>query len=184
METIGGSDSTGTVKTANSLSMAERLSRGRGLLQRAAGLKEGWGWGVNQGEIHLTLAAVDLALFATLTLQSDSTDPSSGPGSSKDGDRAEEMLSEAAEALTFSRERQVAEGQHAGWYQEVSMLLGSVQSYRESGVDADAAFVALDDDEPESLEGGALSLGCAAMLPRESPQRELYSRHQRGWCLL
>ena len=47
---------------ADPKSSMETLTASRQLLQHAAAVKDGWGWGVNNGDIHLSLASVRVLL--------------------------------------------------------------------------------------------------------------------------
>ena len=66
------------------------------LLRRANGLKEGWGWGVNHGDIALTLSSLDLVLLAE----------SVSSGATEDATEQEAWLAEAHEMLALAQSRQ------------------------------------------------------------------------------
>ena len=124
------------------------LLRSRELLQRAAGIKEGWGWGVNNGDIHLTLAAVDLALWARSRADTASS-------AADESDWRAELLTEADAGVALCQARDGSQAPVAEWLREVAMFLDSVKAAGGKNEAEDAAVEALDDDMEESVRGGA-----------------------------
>ena len=96
----------------------EELLRSRQLLQHASTIKEGWGWGVNNGDIHLALASVNLCLWASSWADADA--------SADAGDAAaavalrRELLDEAEEAVALCQSRDGSQGP-ASKFQSVNL---------------------------------------------------------------
>ena len=156
--------------------MCDQL-RSRELLQRASGIKEGWGWGVNNGDIHLTLAAVDLALWVQSRADAASSD------ADESGWRAE-LLAEADAGVAMCQSRDGSQAPIAEWLREVSMFLDSAKAASGDADAEDAAVEALDDDMEESVGGGAnvwrarTADACRAVAARITPRQPAVSPPQ------
>ena len=132
----------------------QNLLRSRQLLKHASSIKDGWGWGVNNGDIHLTLASVNLCLWAISRAES------RADGAAESAKAAvawrTELLDEAEEALAVCQSRNGSQGPAAEWLREVILFLNSV---RATGNDPQAesdVLAAMDwDDMGGDMAGGA-----------------------------
>jgi len=131
----------------------EELLRSRQLFQHASTIKEGWGWGVNNGDIHLALASVNLCLWASSWADADASADAGDPAAAVALRR--ELLDEAEEAVALCQSRDGSQGPAAEWLREVSMFMDTIRAARSDPDGESAALSALDDDMVGDLSVGA-----------------------------
>ena len=125
------------------------------VLRHANGLKEGWGWGVNHGDIALTLSAVDAVLLAE-SVAAMTGDNESGRREGVEGNN--EVNDEGNDGVGVLVEQQQQRQQQKVWAAEAGEMLALAQSRRDEH-GGYAAWLVETRDLLDSLSSGSMVAG-------------------------